>query len=150
MYELTVDSFEPDPNIDKDYIVLNTLRVTRKQRNVYAIVGSFETFQNWGNQNIVYYTISSADKPGPPIMSGKAGFCDVFNMKHEIVEKVREASDMPPICPLPKGVYNIKNFELTEKMLPPMMPQGQYVVHAKMNNHEGKQVLAYKVFATVK
>lgn len=149
MYELIIDSFDPEPNIDKDYLILYTVRVTRKQRNVYVISGSFEVTQNWGNQMQVLYTISAANKLGPPIMMGNSGFCDFYNSKNEVMQKVRENAKMPSDCPLAKGVYHIKDFELNEKMLPPMVPQGQYKAYVKMNSPDGKHVGAYTVQATV-
>ncbi|XP_062554885.1 uncharacterized protein LOC134219980 isoform X2 [Armigeres subalbatus] len=151
MYDAVIDAFEPDPDIDKDYIVLDTIRVTRKQRNSYVIAGSFDIRQNWGNQNIVYYTIKKADDRAPPVVSGRNGFCDVFNMDDEVVKQIRASSDLPPqkICPLPKGKYNVTNFEITERMLPLMLPKGQYVLHAKMDTPEGTQIISYKVYATI-
>ncbi|XP_065090186.1 uncharacterized protein LOC135711324 [Ochlerotatus camptorhynchus] len=152
MYETSIDSFQPDPNIAEDYITLGTLRVTRKKRNSYIIIGDFELQQNWGNENMVSFALEPANKNGPPLMAGKKNFCEFLNMDNAIIDEIRVGSNLPPkgTCPLPKGKYQIENFELTEDMLPPILPKGQYVLNARMDNVEGRQVMAYKVYATVK
>ncbi|XP_055644106.1 uncharacterized protein LOC129780149 [Toxorhynchites rutilus septentrionalis] len=152
MYDAIIDSFEPDSEIDSNYLKLGTLRVTRKKRNCFVITGDFELIKNWGNDNVATYEIKRATGNGPPVMSGKSSFCDLYNSDAAVVDAVRKASSMPPKggCPIPKGKYTVDGFELKEEDLPMMLPAGQYVVSAKVDSVQGTQVVAYKVYITVK
>ncbi|XP_058825701.1 uncharacterized protein LOC131685775 [Topomyia yanbarensis] len=152
LYEITVNSFEPDPNIDAAFLTMGTVRVTRKNRNRFAITGDFELNQNWGDENEVSFDIKSRNGKGPSIYGGKASFCEFLNMENSIIDAFRKASNLPPVgtCPLLKGKYAINEFEVQEEDLPPVMVKDQYVVSARMTGSNGKQVVAYKIKLSVK
>ncbi|XP_038120748.1 uncharacterized protein LOC119770266 [Culex quinquefasciatus] len=151
MYEVSIDSFEPDADIDVSYLTMGTLRVTRKKRNSFSLSGDFEANQNWGNENVGTFEVRGKDGSGPVLLSGKHHFCDFYNSDMEMVKAVIAASNMPPqgTCPLPKGKYAIDGFEIHEKDLPVVVMKDKYVVRATVMSPDGKVVVGYKVRLTV-
>ncbi|XP_055549812.1 uncharacterized protein LOC129732711 [Wyeomyia smithii] len=144
-YEVKIDSFVPDPNYDRTSVTLNTIRVTRRGRNNYVISGDAELFQNWGNENLVKYDISNSK--GVPMIRGSQPFCELFNSNNYFALKIRNASTIPPgkYCPLPKGRYEIVNFQVEDGELPLIAVKDTYTADARMTAPDGHMVLAYKI-----
>ncbi|XP_039433805.1 uncharacterized protein LOC120416187 [Culex pipiens pallens] len=151
LYEVTIDSFEPDPEIGDTYISISTVRVTRKDRNSFSIQGNFETHHNWGNENLGIVEVRGKNGKGPTLVSVMNQFCDIYNSDLAFVKTAIEASNLPPqgTCPMPKGNYTIYGFELQEKDLPMMIPKDQYEVSARLMNPDGVAMVGYKIKLTV-
>ncbi|XP_055539158.1 uncharacterized protein LOC129726468 [Wyeomyia smithii] len=150
MYEVVIDSVEPDAQNDKRYITVDSIRITRKKRNNYVVNADFEMYQNLGNDIPVRYDIYYAGS-SHPFVSGKTNFCDFYNMDDKIINAIRAASTMPPrgTCPFPKGKYTISGYQLHEQDLPPMLPKGSYLVVARVDSFEEKLIFGYSILVTV-
>ncbi|XP_039433811.1 uncharacterized protein LOC120416193 [Culex pipiens pallens] len=150
LYEISMDSLEPDPNSDASFIDYGTLRVSKKSRNLFVIAGYFEYLQNLDDDTKVMYAIYLNDNK-KPMISGEKGYCQVLEGDSGVMHRLRELSNLPPpgTCPFPRGKYTINNYELDETQLPIAVPPGQYSLVIKMV--EANQVKAgYTIKVTIK
>ncbi|XP_053690737.1 uncharacterized protein LOC128739284 [Sabethes cyaneus] len=143
-YEVTIDSFELDPNYDRTSFVMKSVRVARKGRNDFVISGEYALLRNYGNENTFYYELKNSR--GMSLIRGSKPFCEALNSKQAIVRKLREYSTMPPgnCCPLPKGKYEIVNFRVQERDLPLVAVKDSYTVYGKVAAPDGHMMLAFK------
>ncbi|XP_039433816.1 uncharacterized protein LOC120416197 [Culex pipiens pallens] len=150
MYDVSLDSLEPNPNSDKAFINYGTLRVSKKSRNLFVVAGYFEYLQNVDDNTKVDYAIYYNDNK-KPMIAGKQGYCKVLDNDSGVLRRLREVSNMPPpgTCPFPKGRITINNYELDDSQLPMTLPPGQYTLVMKMI--ESNELKAgYKIKLTVK
>ncbi|XP_055602612.1 uncharacterized protein LOC129754556 [Uranotaenia lowii] len=150
VYDATIDEFHQEPGTDHDYVILDTVRVTRKSRNHYQLHGSFRLMQNWGNDIVVHYEI--VNQRNVKVVNGKAFVCDLNGSDDPITLSVHKTAHFPPHgeCPMPKGNYSLNGYELTDESLPPMVPPGKFVLSIRVESPEGKHIVAYKVYSTIK
>lgn len=134
--DVTINSYRLDPETDLEFYNPGTLRVTKKSRNLLLITGSWDLFQNIG-ENVQFVNIvlrkNLVTGRYQKIMEQKLTFCDFVNKDTLIVPKIREVSNIPEpgTCPLPKGRFTINDykFELPEAL---PLPPGDYLIVGRL------------------
>ncbi|XP_055644757.1 uncharacterized protein LOC129780469 [Toxorhynchites rutilus septentrionalis] len=149
MYEIAINSFEPNSKTDPAFMDYGTLRVAKKSRNLFVIAGEFEFFTNMDDSTKIVYEIFYGDN-SKPLLSGETGFCESLNHDTKVMRRLRELSNLPGtgVCPFPKGKYNINKYELDDSQLPLAIPAGKYTLSVVMIV-ENEVKAGYKLYSTV-
>ncbi|ETN57898.1 hypothetical protein AND_010526 [Anopheles darlingi] len=129
-------SFEVIPGEIADLIDYGTVRMTRKGRNTFSILGSFTLFINVGDEAQIMWEAYKLDRSGNKNKygSGSGRLCKVLAGDEFVYPSLLEKSNFPPrdTCPFPKGNYTIYDYVLDDKSLPPFVPAGEWLMEMKM------------------
>ncbi|XP_050100880.1 uncharacterized protein LOC126581342 [Anopheles aquasalis] len=137
LYEAILNSFEVMPGEIEGIVDYGTVRLTRKGRNTFSILGSFSVLQNIGDEAEIMWTAYKLDPFSDRRQKYGAGagkLCQVIAGDELVYPQLLQVSDFPPkgTCPFPKGNYTIDEYVLDERSLPPFIPPGEWLVEIKM------------------
>ncbi|XP_035783208.1 uncharacterized protein LOC118461696 [Anopheles albimanus] len=154
LYEAVLNSFEVMPAEIEGMVDYGTMRLTRKARNTFSILGSFSLLQNVGDDAEIMwaaYKLEPFNGHRQKYGAGAGKLCQVIAGDEVVYPQVQQKSNLPPkgTCPIPKGNYTINDFVLDEKSLPPFVPPGEWLMEIKMLR-DGKLGGGYGVQFTIK
>uniref|UniRef100_A0A1I8M5N3 Uncharacterized protein n=1 Tax=Musca domestica TaxID=7370 RepID=A0A1I8M5N3_MUSDO len=135
-----LESFEIDRKYDSTFVDWNSLRMTRIGRNQFVINGTAISNRDLNNRhslNLQVYTYDDKNKlRGLLVFNVEQQICDFMEQDEGVYRKLREVSNLPEpgTCPLAKGEYYIKNFELSDDYIPSDAIDGYYNIVAKLKN----------------
>ncbi|XP_073830697.1 chemosensory protein A 7a [Musca autumnalis] len=135
-----LELFEIDKKYDTKFIDWNTLRMTRVSRNNFVVNGTVIVNFNLNNHQAINLQIYSYDAKqkmrGLLVFNVDQKICEFIEKDKQVYPGLQDVSNLPEpgTCPVPKGEYHIKNYELKIDFLSSDIPDGDYNILVKLKN----------------
>ncbi|XP_061401360.1 uncharacterized protein LOC133337112 [Musca vetustissima] len=135
-----LESFEIDKKYDTQFVDWHSLRMTRISRNNFVINGTAIGNMDLDNRqalNLQIFTYDAKQKlRGLLVFNVEHRVCDFIEQDKDVYPRLQEVSNLPEpgTCPLAKGQYHFKNYEINQNYLPADVPDGYYNILAKLKN----------------
>ncbi|XP_069685073.1 uncharacterized protein [Periplaneta americana] len=115
-----------DVTCNKDYIEISKLKVQKFNKTMSVVKGTFilkKDFPETSNCSVMSYQNVGGGKYGKgPVDLTPTKCCDFFENDKTIWPAVLKATNVPIKCPLKKGTYELKNFDINVANLPDTLP----------------------------
>ncbi|XP_075156194.1 chemosensory protein A 7a [Haematobia irritans] len=143
-FTIELNSFEVDRKYDTTFIDWNDLSIRRKSRNVFVISGTMIVNLNMADEQSFQMQLYPYNQEirGLLLFNIEKKICTFIAEDKKIYPPIMEASNFPEpgTCPLPKGEYTIKDYEVNASFLPSETPPGDYLVLVRIKS--GNNVVA--------
>ncbi|EDS33061.1 conserved hypothetical protein [Culex quinquefasciatus] len=155
LYEITIESLQPDPASDPTAFNLGTIRLSRKSRNSFRISGTYYMLRNLGNDARVVLEILQRDPISKSfnrlLLRKENPMCEYMDSERMFLPHLREVSNLPPagVCPFPKINITVDDFEFNESMFPPIIPAGTYKLRSRVFEEE-RQIIGMEFVVSIR
>ncbi|XP_062556670.1 uncharacterized protein LOC134221492 [Armigeres subalbatus] len=130
--DIIINSYRMDPETDPKFFDPGTLRITKKSRNMLVVSGSYQSFENLGDDYQFMYCLklkSPVTGNYRIVLQRQMPVCEFMDTDTNILPKLREVSNISKQgeCPVPRANYTIQNFKVALPETLPLSP-GDYLV----------------------